>query len=357
MVLHLSDSAAVSSSSSEISALFSSIPGSAFVGVTLTPSPRSSTTSDSSTQIVSTPSAAPTGSISRSSAVFTCPDDDGTYYTDQNGNGYQIQCNTNAASRKRGLPQHGLHGFAMNREPISRVPITSNTQPDFASCVSSCRNVASCVGTSYVVTTSLCTYLSTFTSGGADTGTNVAFPANIACPNLNGFSHLDYSGSEYGILCNQSYPASSNITTQSGYISLATCSNACSYSANCLASSFVNGQCTFVSNLNSNTTPGQNLPGAVVLVLLQSRVVEVISSTESTSRSTSFSVVQGLPTAAAATYFYSCAIELVISLVKLIILEFADIEIIVSSFTGKQFLLGVYQRHIQSTYYELRFDQ
>ncbi|KAG2171113.1 hypothetical protein JADG_010853 [Aureobasidium aubasidani] len=57
------------------------------------------------------------------------------------------------------------------------------------------------------------------------------------------------------------------------------------------------------------------------------------------------------------TYFYSCAIELVISLVKLIILEFADIEIIVSSFTGKQFLLGVYQRHIQSTYYELRFDQ
>ncbi|THY59351.1 hypothetical protein D6C97_04117 [Aureobasidium pullulans] len=56
------------------------------------------------------------------------------------------------------------------------------------------------------------------------------------------------------------------------------------------------------------------------------------------------------------TYFYSFAIELVISLVKLIILEFADIEIIVSSFTGKQFL-GVYQRHIQSTYYELRFDQ
>lgn len=201
---------------------------------------------------------------------------------------------------KRGLPQHGLHGFAMNREPISRVPITSNTQPDFASCVNSCRNVASCVGTSYVVTTSLCTYFSTFTSVGADTGTNVAFPANIACPNLNGFSYLDYSGSEYGILCNQSYPASSNITTQSGNTSLATCSNACSYSANCLASSFVNGQCTFVSNLNSNTTPGQNLPGAVVLVLLQSRVVDVISSTGSTSRSTSFSVVRGLPTAAAA---------------------------------------------------------
>ncbi|THW61057.1 hypothetical protein D6D19_10016 [Aureobasidium pullulans] len=292
----------------------------------------------------------------------------------------------------------------MNREPISRVPITSNTQPDFASCVNSCRNVASCVGTSYVVTTSLCTYFSTFTSVGADTGTNVAFPANIACPNLNGFSYLDYSGLEYGILCNQSYPASSNITTQSGYTSLATCSNACSYSANCLASSFVNGQCTFVSNLNSNTSPGQNLPGAVVLVLLQSRVVDVISSTGSTSRSTSFSVVQGLPTAAAAvqkgsnpynavasawvggievldclhvddhnnhhysiacsnielvglqTYFYSCAIELVISLVKLIILEFADIEIIVSSFTGKQFL-GFYQRRTQSTYYELRFDQ
>ncbi|CAD0024139.1 unnamed protein product [Aureobasidium pullulans] len=309
----------------------------------------------------------------------------------------------------------------MNREPISRVPITSNTQPDFASCVNSCRNVASCVGTSYVVTTSLCTYFSTFTSVGADTGTNVAFPANIACPNLNGFSYLDYSGSEYGILCNQSYPASSNITTQSGYTSLATCSNACSYSANCLASSFVNGQCTFVSNLNSNTTPGQNLPGAVVLVLLQSRVVDVISSTGSTSRSTSFSVVQGLPTAAAAvqkgsnpynavasawvgcgnafwqprcataattsagievlncvhayddnhyysiactnielvdlqTHFDSCATKLVINFVKLIILEFVDIEIIVSSFTSKQ-SLGVYQRHIQSTYYELRFDQ
>ncbi|TIA67632.1 hypothetical protein D6C76_08582 [Aureobasidium pullulans] len=292
----------------------------------------------------------------------------------------------------------------MNREPISRVPITSNTQPDFASCVNSCRNVASCVGTSYVVTTSLCTYFSTFTSVGADTGTNVAFPANIACPNLNGSSYLDYSGSEYGILCNQSYPASSNITTQSGYTSLATCSNACSYSANCLASSFVNGQCTFVSNLNSNTTPGQNLPGAVVLVLLQSRVVDVISSTGSTSRSTSFSVVQGLPTAAAAvqkgsnpynavasawvggievlncvhayddnnhyysiactnielvdlqTHFDSCATELAINFLKLIILESVDIEIIVSSFTGKQ-SLGVYQRHIQSTYYELRFHQ
>ncbi|CAD0046253.1 unnamed protein product [Aureobasidium pullulans] len=197
-------------------------------------------------------------------------------------------------------------------------------------------------------------------------------------------AYLDYSGSEYGILCNQSYPASSNITTQSGYTSLATCSNACSYSANCLASSFVNGQCTFVSNLNSNTSPGQNLPGAVVLVLLQSRVVDVISSTGSTSRSTSFSVVQGLPTAAAAvqkgsnpynavasawvgcgnafwqprcaTAATTCATELVINFIKLIILEFADIEIIVSSFTSKQFL-GVYQRHIQSTYYELRFDQ
>ncbi|THY37632.1 hypothetical protein D6C99_09554 [Aureobasidium pullulans] len=56
------------------------------------------------------------------------------------------------------------------------------------------------------------------------------------------------------------------------------------------------------------------------------------------------------------TYFDSCATELVINFVKLIILEFADIEIIVSSFTSKQFL-GVYQRHIQSTYYELRFDQ
>ncbi|THW54086.1 hypothetical protein D6C98_04960 [Aureobasidium pullulans] len=55
------------------------------------------------------------------------------------------------------------------------------------------------------------------------------------------------------------------------------------------------------------------------------------------------------------TYFYSCAIELVINFVKLIILEFVDIEIIVSCFTGEQ-SLGVYKRHIQSTHYELCFD-
>jgi hypothetical protein len=53
--------------------------------------------------------------------------------------------------------------------------------------------------------------------------------------------------------------------------------------------------------------------------------------------------------------FYSCAIELVIDFVKLIILEFVGIEIIVSCFTSKQ-SLGVYKRHIQSTHYQFRFD-
>ncbi|KEQ92626.1 hypothetical protein AUEXF2481DRAFT_31878 [Aureobasidium subglaciale EXF-2481] len=188
----------------------------------------------------------------------------------------------------------------MNREPVTRATITSNTQSDFASCVNACRNVGGCIGTSYVISSGLCTYFSAFTTVSANTGTNVAFPANITCPNLNGYSYLDSSGSEYGILCNQAFPASSNITTQNGYTSLATCSNACSFSAGCLASSFVNGQCTFVSNLNTNTNSGQSLPGAVMLVLLQSRAVEVISTTGLVSRSTSYSVVQGLPSAAAA---------------------------------------------------------
>lgn len=291
--------AAPSSTSSDYSASFSSVVGSAFVGVTLTPPIQSSSTSTSPSPAAASSSAAQAGSVSRSSAVFTCLDDDGTYYTDQSGNGYQIQCNTNGGSQKRAVPGRSFHGFSVDREPVSRVPITSNTQVDFASCVNACRTVTGCIGTTYVTSSSLCTYYSTFTNIGASTGTNTAFPANITCPGLNGYSYLDSSGSEYGILCNQSFPASSNITTQSGYANLAACSNACSFSANCLASSFVNGQCTFVSNLNTNSNAGQNLPGAVMLVLLQSRVVNVVSSTGVVSRSTSFSVVQSLPSAAA----------------------------------------------------------
>ncbi|KEQ62082.1 uncharacterized protein M437DRAFT_75771 [Aureobasidium melanogenum CBS 110374] len=190
----------------------------------------------------------------------------------------------------------------MDREPVSRVPIVSDTQTDFASCVNNCRTIATCLGTSYVTSSGVCTYFSTFTSVGSDTGTDVAFPANISCPSLNGYSYLDSSGSEYGVLCNQSYPASSNITTQAGYSSLSACSNACSFSTNCLASSFVNGQCTFVSNLNTNSNAGQNLPGAVMLVLLQSRAVDVVSATGVVSRSTSISVVKSLPSAASTVH-------------------------------------------------------
>jgi hypothetical protein len=190
----------------------------------------------------------------------------------------------------------------MNREPVSRVPIASNTQVDFASCINNCRNVAGCVGTAYVTSSSVCTYYSTLTGVGGNTGTNLAAPANITCPGLNGFSYLDSSGAEYSILCNQSYRASSNITSQAGYANLATCSNACSSSANCLASSFVNGQCTFVSNLNTNSDSGQSLPGAIMLVLIQSQAVNVVSTTGVVSRSTSFSYVQGLLSAAAAAH-------------------------------------------------------
>ncbi|KAI4732291.1 hypothetical protein E4T50_17125 [Aureobasidium sp. EXF-12298] len=203
-------------------------------------------------------------------------------------------------SQKRDLLEHGLHGLEMDREPVSRVPIVSEAQPDFASCVNNCRTIASCVGTSYVTSSSICTYFSIFTSVGSDTGTDAALPASISCPSLNGYSYLDSSGSEYGILCNQSYPASSNITSQAGYSNLAACSNACSFSANCLASSFVNGQCTFISNLNTNHDSGKSLPGAIMLVLLQSRAVDVIPATGVTLRSTSISVVQDLPSAAAA---------------------------------------------------------
>ncbi|KAI5208221.1 hypothetical protein E4T39_01496 [Aureobasidium subglaciale] len=191
--------------SSEISASFSSIVGSAFVGVTLTPSPRTSTTSASASSASATLSGVPSGSVSRPSAVFTCPDDDGTYYTDQSGNGYQIQCNTNGGSQKRAIPQDGLYGFALNHEPVMRATISSNLQPDFASCVNSCRNVGGCIGTSYVISTGLCAYFSTFTTVNANTGTNVAFPVNITCPNLNGLSYLDSSGSEYDIPSEQQY--------------------------------------------------------------------------------------------------------------------------------------------------------
>jgi hypothetical protein len=176
-------------------------------------------------------------------------------------------------------------------EPVSRVPITSNSQVDFASCV-----------TTYVTSSGVCTYYSTFTNVGSNAGTNVAYPTNITCPSLNGFSYLDSSESEYGILCNQSYPASSNITSQAGYANLAACSNACSFSANCLASSFVNGQCTFVSNLDRNNNAGQSLPGTVMLALLQSRIVDVVSTAGVGSRSTLFSTVQGLPSAAASAH-------------------------------------------------------
>lgn len=286
--------AALSSTSTLISASFSSVVGQAFIGATLTPSPRSTPS-----QPAASLSSAPTDSVSRSSAVFTCPDDDGTYYTDQDGNGYQIQCSSSPGSRKRDLFKHGLYGLSMNREPVSRVPITSKHQVDFAACVNSCRTIATCVGTSYTAPSGICTYFSTFTSVGSDTSADVAFPADISCPSLNGFSYLDSSGSEYGVLCNQSYPASRNITAQAGYANLAACSNACSFSAKCLASSFVGGECTFISNLNTNTNPGQDLPGAVMLVLLQSRAVNVVSATGILSRSTSISVVRDLPSAVA----------------------------------------------------------
>lgn len=252
-----------------------------------------------SSPAVATSSLVPRNSRSRTSAIFTCPNNDGTYYTDQDGNGYQIQCNADIGSHKRDL-KHGLHGLGMDCEPVPCVPIVSDTQTDLASCVNSCRTIASCVGTSYVTSSGLCTYFSTFTSVGSDTGTDVAFPTNISCPSLNGFSYLDSSGSEYGIMCNQSYPASSNISSQAGYADLAACSNACSFGASCVASSFVNGQCTFISNLIANHNPGRPLPGAVMLTLLQSRAVDMISATGVISRSTSISIVRDLPSAAAA---------------------------------------------------------
>ncbi|KAK6001233.1 hypothetical protein QM012_002564 [Aureobasidium pullulans] len=289
-------SAALSSTSTKVSASFSSVEGAASVGVTLTPS----LSPTAGQPAAASSSSVPTDSVSRSSAVFTCPDDGGTYYTDQDGNGYHIQCSTDPGSRKRALMEHGLHGHGLNREPISRIRITSDTQVDFAACVNSCRTIASCVGTSYVASSGICTYFSTLTSVDADTEADVAVPANISCPSLNGYSYLDSSGSEYGILCDQAYPASKNIASQDGLPNLAACSNACSFSAKCLASSFVDGRCTFISSLETNKNPGRKLPGAVMLVLLQSRAVEVISKTGFISRSTSISVVRDLPSAVAA---------------------------------------------------------
>lgn len=200
---------------------------------------------------------------------------------------------------------------------MTPVRLSTVSQPNSASCLNTCQNVAGCIGVTFAQSSLQCTYQSSLGTG--RTSVSTAAPINLTCPVLDGYSYLDAMSSEYVINCNTSFPTSSNITSSRAYSNITSCTNGCSNTTNCLGASFSNGTCTFVSSLN--TPNSTNAANATMLVLLQKRTVNYVG-TNTSSLSTTFSLPSTLPALAttakhgmnpSAAYYTSVAASVAVS--------------------------------------------
>ncbi|THW83634.1 hypothetical protein D6D15_09432 [Aureobasidium pullulans] len=210
------------------------------------------TTSTGST--TSTSSVSPSVAASTNPVLYTCPRDNGIYYSDTENRVYQLLCNTDESDATIGM----------------------DYQPHLQSCVDSCGDISGCLGVSYAETTGLCSYKSSASNRVGSSSSNSAILADYVCPGADGTQLVDSSGSIYQILCNTFFPASNNITSNLETPDLASCSEICSDTSDCSGFTFQNGTCTLVNNRNSND--GIARVNVATAILLSKRIVQVVSS-------------------------------------------------------------------------------
>ncbi|PIA91568.1 hypothetical protein CB0940_09047 [Cercospora beticola] len=226
--------------------------------------------------------------------VFNCPADNGLSYVAPSGQAFTIRCRTNYI------------GY----------DLASSPQPNLFSCANSCAFVPGCSGVSYDAQTSLCFYKSSVGSGTPSLITDGAAPVNLDCPAGNGLTYTDFSGANYQVFCNVTFPASTNVTSNinaggaitargeslmhrarqaavavpaaPGVPDIIRCSIQCSVMEDCEAVTQQNNECVFISNLGNSAT-GSTIADSVVLVGRQ---------INDGSGATSTSVVTGIPTQA-----------------------------------------------------------
>ncbi|TIA03852.1 hypothetical protein D6C82_01454 [Aureobasidium pullulans] len=225
------------------------------------------TTSTGSTTSIS--SVSPSVAASTNPVLYTCPRDNGIYYSDTENRVYQLLCNTDESDATIGM----------------------DYQPHLQSCVDSCGDISGCLGVSYAETTGLCSYKSSASNRVGSSSSNSAILADYVCPGADGTQLVDSSGSIYQILCNTFFPASNNITSNLETPDLASCSEICSDTSDCSGFTFQNGTCTLVNNRNSND--GIARVNVATAILLSKRIVQVVSSGIPPYRSTS--LAESLP--------------------------------------------------------------
>ncbi|PPJ51345.1 hypothetical protein CBER1_08612 [Cercospora berteroae] len=223
--------------------------------------------------------------------VFNCPADNGLSYVASSGQAFTIRCRTKYI------------GYDIAESP----------QPNLFSCANSCAFVPGCSGVTHDAQTSLCFYKSSVGSGTPSLITDGAAPVSLDCPAGNGLTYTDFSGANYQVFCNVTFPASTNVTSDvnaGGAISargeslmhrarqaaavvpgvpdIIRCSIQCSVMEDCEAVTQQNNECVFISNLGNSAT-GSTIADSVVLVGRQ---------INDGSGATSTSVVTGIPTQA-----------------------------------------------------------
>jgi hypothetical protein len=201
--------------------------------------------------------------------VYSCPRDNGMYYSDTAKRVYQLLCSTNELDSNLGM----------------------NYQPELQSCVDSCGSFTGCIGVSYTATSGSCSYKSSVLNRVGSSTSDSAILADYICPGADGTRLVDSSGSVYEILCNTFFPTSSNITSSLATSDLASCSEICSSTVSCSGFTFQNGSCTLVSNRNSNDRVLRM--NVATAILIAKRVAQVASSGVAPYRSTS--LVRSLP--------------------------------------------------------------
>lgn len=220
-------------------------------------------------QAATTTAASTSIATATANPVYTCPKDNGMYYSDNTNRVYQLLCNTDELDATLG----------------------TTYQSQLQSCVDACSDVEGCIGVSYTATSGLCSYKSSALDTVGSETSDSAILADYICPGADGTRLVDSSGSVYEILCNTFFPTSSNITSNLAISDLASCSEICSDIDDCLGFTFQNGSCTSVSSRNAND--GVTQMNVTTAILLAKRVAQVVSSGITPYRSTSF--VESLP--------------------------------------------------------------
>ncbi|CAK3938600.1 Hypothetical predicted protein [Lecanosticta acicola] len=200
--------------------------------------------------------------------VFSCPNDNGLTYVSPAGDPFRIQCSVN------------FPGYT----------VSTALQTNLETCVNSCADVPGCTGVTYQPSSYTCSYKSAVGSGTPDQTYDGAAPVDLSCPNASGAFYIDSWGSDYKIMCNYSFPDSTNLTSTSiskrsvdlldqgltleerelarraDSDQIIGCSSLCSRTPGCLAVNQDGDTCTLISSLGP-TGGASNTADTVILVV------------------------------------------------------------------------------------------